>query len=198
MLVLRKWSPRVNMLTLRLKLMGASLVSNFDFDLMIEEWRDHQSYYDYYEEMNVWTKFHGNTSNNCTDISIKQKKSQILGGTGGKIRGSPKLASSSGDHECQYAALVLPPGQDSTAAADSSSHVYSLSSTCPLNLCAEMPPAKNTEENSSWLRCKWSTILNLNVISYWLYITFSFIFLDDIEAYCSTSARSLEPSPRKL
>lgn len=50
------------MLMLRLKLMGVSLVSqvfgrvqkaNFDFDLMIEEWRDHQSYYDYYEEMNV-------------------------------------------------------------------------------------------------------------------------------------------------
>lgn len=68
-----------------------------------------------------------------------------------KNQGSPKLASSSGDHECQYAALVLPPGQDSTAATDSSSHAHSLSSTCPLGLSAEMPPAKNTEENSYWL-----------------------------------------------
>lgn len=89
----------------------------------------------------------------CPDISIKQKKkkSQLLGGTRGKIRASPKLASSSKDHECQYAALVLPPGQDSTAAADSSSHADSLSSTWPFGLSDEMPPAKNTEENSSQL-----------------------------------------------
>lgn len=78
----------------------------------------------------------------CPDISIKQKKkSELLGGTRGKIRASPKLASSSGDHECQYAALVLPPGQDSTAAADSSSHADSLSSMWPFGLQKKTLPS---------------------------------------------------------
>lgn len=147
--------------SLVLQVFGREQMANFDFDLMIEEWRDHQSYYDYYEEMNVWAKFHGNTSNNCPDISIKKTKVKFLVAQEEK---SPKLASSSGDHECQYAALVLPPGQDSTAAADSSSHAHSLSSTCPLGLSAEMPPAKNTEENSSWLLAH-QIDLNTSIIS---------------------------------